>query len=190
MASALLAGVLLHAYLTHVAAAAGVGGPPVPVVVAATNVARGTSLQPSELRVVAIPHAYVPPGSFARVSQAAGRIALAGLAQGEAVTRSRLARVRAGPVASLTPEGLRAFAVPTSLPARAAAAGDHVDVLATYGSGQPHTETVVSGVEVLMVLEAGPTGSVGGSGTGGALDAAGGGDRQGGRARDGGRIDH
>jgi Flp pilus assembly protein CpaB len=33
-------------------------------------------------------------------------------------------------------------------------AGDHVDILATYGSAssQPHTETVVQAVEVLMVL--------------------------------------
>jgi Flp pilus assembly protein CpaB len=55
-------------------------------------------------------------------------------------------------VASLVPEGLRAFAVPTSLPPEAIAAGDHVDILATYGSGQPYTETVVEDVEVLLVM--------------------------------------
>jgi hypothetical protein len=68
------------------------------------------------------------------------------------VTDTRLGRVREGPVASLTPEGLRAFAVPTSLPRGAVVAGDHVDVLATYTSGQPHTEVAASDVEVLTVL--------------------------------------
>ena len=82
---------------------------------------------------------------------------------------TRLARVRAGPVASLIPEGLRAFAVPTSLPFGALQAGDHVDVLATFGSGQPHTEVVVSSVEVLFVL--GP--SRGGSSSGGRGDRSG-----------------
>jgi Flp pilus assembly protein CpaB len=98
-------------------------------------------------------------------------VALVDLARGEAVTPTRLARVRAGPVASLIPEGLRAFAVPSSLPAGTVVPGDLVDVLATFSSGQPHTETVVTGVQVLFVL--GPsgltaTGSGGASGAGGA----------------------
>jgi Flp pilus assembly protein CpaB len=72
-------------------------------------------------------------------------------------------------VASLTPEGLRAFAVPTSLPRDAVTPGDHVDVLATYGGGQPHTETAGSDLAVLLVL-APPSG--GQSGLPGAGDAA------------------
>jgi Flp pilus assembly protein CpaB len=76
-------------------------------------------------------------------------------------------------VASLIPEGLRAFAVPTSLPAGAVTAGDRVDVLATFGSGQPHSEVVASALQVLSVL--GPSaGSAGGPGAGAAtFDAAG-----------------
>jgi Flp pilus assembly protein CpaB len=169
---------LLHAYLTGVARAADAGGPRVPIVVAATGISRGTALRSDELRMVRMPRAYAPPGAFGTIGQAAGRVALADLSKGEAVTRTRLARVRAGPVASLIPEGLRAFAVPTSLPVGVVAAGDLVDVLATYSSGQPHTETVVSGVEVLFVLDgAGGSGlgasggpSAGGS-NGSALDA-------------------
>jgi Flp pilus assembly protein CpaB len=99
-----------------------------------------------------MPEAYAPPGTIQQVSKAAGRVALSDLAPGEVVTETRLARVRAGPVASLVPEGLRAFAVPTSLPSGAVVPGDRVDVLATFASGQPHTETVVAGVEVLFVL--------------------------------------
>src|SRR5207245_2589581 len=103
----------------------------VPVVVAARAVARGSPLSASDLRVTAMPRAYAPPGSYSRIEGLSGRVALADLSPGEAVTKTRLARVRAGPVASLIPEGLRAFAVPTTLPLGAVVPGDHVDVLAT-----------------------------------------------------------
>jgi Flp pilus assembly protein CpaB len=161
-----LAGASMHAFLARAAEAANGGGPRVPVVVAAQSILRGTTLRAADVRVLEMPRAYEPPGSIARVSQAAGRVALGAIAMGEAVTETRLARVRAGPVASLTPEGLRAFAVPTSLPAGVVVAGDHVDVLATFGSGQPHTETAATGVEVLMVLGAPAPGGSGGAGGG------------------------
>ena len=149
---ALTAGVAVRAYVGRVAAAAGAVGPSVSVVVASRNISRGSVLRPEQLRVIRMPKVYSPPGSFSRVAKASGRVALSDLAPGEAVTMSRLARVRAGPVASLIPEGLRAFAVPTSLPRGALEPGDRVDVLATFSSGQPHTEIVVAGVEVLFVL--------------------------------------
>ena len=149
----------------------------IPVVVASVDVARGSALAAAGLRVQALPERYAPPGALTSIQEASGRVALSDLAAGEVVTTTRLARVRAGPVASLVPEGLRAFAVPTSLPPGAVAAGDHVDVLATYGGGpvgQPHTETVVEGVEILFVL-----GDEAGSGSSGGIDldvsAAGGG---------------
>jgi Flp pilus assembly protein CpaB len=163
-----LAGASMHAFLARAAEAANGGGPRVPVVVAAQSILRGTTLRAADLRVLEMPRAYAPPGSIARVSQAAGRVVLGAIATGEAVTETRLARVRAGPVASLTPEGLRAFAVPTSLPPGAVVAGDHVDVLATFGSGQPHTETAATDVEVLMVMGAATRGGSGG--VGGGLD--------------------
>ena len=122
------------------------------VVVAATPIARGATIATAELRVDRIPERFAPPNPFHSISQAAGRVALAGLAPGEAVTDTRLARVRAGPVASLTPEGLRAFAVPVFLPPGEVAPGDRVDVLATYTTGAPHTETVVPAAQVLTVL--------------------------------------
>ncbi len=156
---ALVAGVVLHSYVTGVAASAGVAGPEVPVVLAVEPINRGSAVRASQLRATHMPKAYAPPGSFSSVGEAAGRVALGDLAAGEAVTATRLARVRAGPVASLVPAGLRAFAVPTSLPRGAVQHGDLVDVLATYGSagvGQPHTEVVVDGVDVLFVL--GPAG--------------------------------
>ena len=155
VASALLAGVLLHGYVARASAAARGLGPRVSEVVAAGRIARGSIVAASELAVARVPRTFVQPGALSTVRQAAGRAALTDLAPGEVVTETRLARVRAGPVASLVPQGLRAFAVPTSLPVGAVRSGDRVDVLATYGTGgagQPHTETVVEGVEVLFVL--------------------------------------
>jgi len=122
------------------------------VVVAGERIDRGAAVSPSQLRVARLPERYVPPGSIHDISKAAGRVLLAGLSPGEVVTETRLARVRAGPVASLVPRGLRAFAVPTSLVRGAVIPGDRVDILATFGSGQPHTEMVAESVEVLMVL--------------------------------------
>jgi len=60
-----------------------------------------------------------------------------------------------GPVAALVPDGLRAIAITAAVPSGVLAAGDRVDVLATFASGQqPHTETVVEGAEVLSVVTA------------------------------------
>jgi Flp pilus assembly protein CpaB len=173
LACAALAGASANAYLGRAAAASGLAGPPVTVVVARTAIARGAPVRADALDLTRMPRSYVPPGAMDRVSQAAGRIALAGLAVGEVVTETRLARVREGPVASLTPEGLRAFAVPSSLPRGSVAAGDHVDVLATYTSGQPHTEVAASDVEVLTVLGPPPGGSDGAAGLSGLPGGAG-----------------
>ena len=138
-------------------------GPSEAVVMAADGIARGSSLHPEHLRIDNLPQAYVPPGALHQIEQAAGRVALADLAPGEVVTETRLARVRAGPVASLVPRGLRAFAVPSSLPPGAVHQGDRVDVVATYASDAPRTELVVSAVDILAIL--GP-----GSEDGGGLD--------------------
>ncbi len=171
IALALAGFLMLHGYLAQMARA-GRAQTLVPVVVAATHVPRGAPLDVRDLRVEGMPPAYAPPGSFRTIAQAAGRVTLADLADGEAVTRTRLARVRAGPVASLVPAGLRAFAVPSSLPAGTVQAGDLVDVLATYTSDQPRTETVVTGVQVLFVLGASTGGSdSSGAGAGGAPGA-------------------
>ena len=169
-AMAVVAGLMAHSYLGRTSAAAG-SGPQAPVVVAAEHIERGQAIGPSQVHVVRMPRRYAPPGSLSKIEQLAGRVALADLSPGEPVTETRLARVRAGPVASLVPEGLRAFAVPTSLPPGAVAQGDRVDILATYSSGQPHTEGVVDGVEVLLVL--GPPGQGGASSRGIGLDIAG-----------------
>src|SRR5439155_15124509 len=94
---AVVAGMLVHGYVARAGAAAALMGPRVPVVVAASGVARGAILRSSQLKVVRMPRAFAPPGAFRDIPRAAGRAALTDLAAGEAVTETRLARVRAGP---------------------------------------------------------------------------------------------
>jgi Flp pilus assembly protein CpaB len=167
-----IAAVLLHTYLGAARATIGTGEPQATVVMAAGPIPRGAVLAPSQLALARMPQAYAPPGSIDAIAKAAGRVVLADLAPHEVVTETRLARVRAGPVASLVPRGLRAFAVPTSLPEGAVIPGDRVDVVATYASGQPHSEVAAEGIEVLFVL--GPSaGSSAGGGLGLDAEAAG-----------------
>jgi Flp pilus assembly protein CpaB len=130
-------------------------GPSTSVVVATKPIERGAVVEASQVALRPIPKALAPPGSIDDVNAAAGRVALAALAPGEVVTETRLARVRAGPVASLVPRGLRAFAVPMSLPPGAVRLGDHVDVVAAYATDPPRTELVLPEVEVLAVLAPG-----------------------------------
>jgi Flp pilus assembly protein CpaB len=80
-------------------------------------------------------------------------VLLAGLAEGEALTSTRLAPARAGPIAALVPSGFRAVAVPVEFPAGSVHPDDRVDLLATFTSGRHHVETVASSLEVLLVLD-------------------------------------
>ncbi|HCO02758.1 MAG TPA: Flp pilus assembly protein CpaB [Actinobacteria bacterium] len=165
---AALSFVMLARVAGSASAARGADGAVQPIAVAAEEIAAGVVLRPSQIRVEMFPRAFAPPGALTSASQAAGRVALTGLHVGEAVTDTRLARVRAGPVASLVPQGLRAFAVPTALPPSLVRPGDRVDLLATFGSEHPHTELVASALEVLSVL-----GDAGTSAQPGLLDASG-----------------
>src|SRR5439155_18163824 len=94
-------------------------------------------------------------------NQVIGRVLVADIAEGEILTRTRVSDGVGGPVAALLPPGLRAMAVVVAATARDLRPGDHVDVLAAFGGGSPHTETVAEGLEVLRVMEAssGATGS-------------------------------
>lgn len=144
----------VHARESAIVRSASSVGPTVEVVVAAGPIPRGSVLAAASLRTARVPAAFSQPGAVHAVSQAAGRVLLAGLSTGEVVTGTRLARVRAGPVASLIPPGLRAFAVPVNLPRGSLAAGDHVDVLVTFGadaSGLGQTQLVAASAEVLLI---------------------------------------
>ena len=102
-----------------------------------------------------MPSTLAPPGSLTSLEQVDGRVLVADIAEGEALTESRLGGARAGPIAALVPPGLRAFVLPSGPPAGTVRPGDEVDVLATYGAnaGRPYTETVAPALQVLDVVE-------------------------------------
>jgi len=137
-------------------------GPPQKVVIAVAGITRGATVTDDMVRVDQMPAAFVPPGALTAVDDVVGRVVVADLVTGEVLTRTRLAGTQAGPVAALVPPGMRAFLIPSNLPPDAVRAGDRVDVLAAFGGGRPHVETVADGVEVSQVMAPQSGGGVGG----------------------------
>jgi pilus assembly protein CpaB len=155
---------VVDGYAARLQALAPVAGAPVPVVVAAAELSRGAVLAEDVLRVELVPAAFAPPGRIAAVTTLVGRTLVSDMAEGEAVTKTRVG-TSGGPVASLVPSGLRAFPIPVGSTADAVRPGDRVDVLATFGGPRPYTDTVASGLEVLAVVEPdGRTFGAGGAG--------------------------
>jgi pilus assembly protein CpaB len=151
---ALAATAAVRARLAALEAQAARAGPGRPVVVATTDLDRGTVLEPAVLGTREIPARFLPPGRLASADEAIGRTLAASVLAGEPVTTARLAP-SGGPVAALIPTSLRAVPVPSVLPPSAVRPGDRVDVHATFATGQPYTETVVAEAEVLTVVSAG-----------------------------------
>ncbi|MGZ8604553.1 MAG: Flp pilus assembly protein CpaB [Actinomycetota bacterium] len=160
---------LVRGYEARLAVLRPAVGAPIPVVVAAKPLVRGSVLGEDVLRVAQVPSAFAPPGSLRSIADAVGRTLVSDLATGEAVTRTRVGTA-GGPVAAQVPSGLRAFVVPSGMPAGTVRAGDRVDVLATFGGPRPYSDTVASGLEVLSVLEVAQDGfAASGSGAGPSL---------------------
>src|SRR5688572_24698189 len=84
-------------------------GAPTPVVVAASDLTGGATLEATSLGVIDMPSTLVAPGVVTSIDRVSGRVLGADLAEGEVLTETRLARAGAGPVAALVPAGLRAF---------------------------------------------------------------------------------
>jgi len=139
---------LVRDYSARVDALAPAIGPSAPVVTAARDLVRGTTLTAEMLKAIDIPSGYAPPGGLHRVQEAIGHTLVSDVAAGEAITRTRIGPGHSGPIASLVPSGMRAVTVPMTT-AGDIVVGDHVDVLATFGGGQPHTETTASNLEVI-----------------------------------------
>ncbi|HET9672182.1 MAG TPA: Flp pilus assembly protein CpaB [Actinomycetota bacterium] len=166
LACAASAALVMRAYAARLDAARPDGGPPVQVVVATRTITRGATIAPDAVRALTMPSRFVPPGALRDPARAAGRVATADVAAGEVVTRLRLAGGDTGRIAALVPPGMRAVHLAVAAGA-GAEPGDHVDVLATFGGGATHTETVAEAVEVLALRrdDGGPLG--GGAVTGG-----------------------
>lgn len=147
-----LAFVVVRGYQDRVEAAHPAVGPQMAVVTAASDLARGTVLSEAMLQLMSLPRSFVPPGAIRDVASVGGRVLTADIEAGEIVTRSRLSEPHVGPIAALVPDGLRAVTIPGNVPQGTIKAGDRIEVYATYGGGQPHTELVGTGLEVLRVL--------------------------------------
>jgi pilus assembly protein CpaB len=160
IACALAAALVMRAYARRIDVIRPDGGPPIMVVAAAEDVARGAVLTEEMLEVVTVPSRFAPPGAMRDLTRAAGKIVIADLAAGEILTHLRLAGSGAGPTASLVPPGMRAIQVPVA-GAVGVKPGDLVDVIATFGGGGAHTEVAGEGVEVLAVDRGGGGGSFG-----------------------------
>jgi pilus assembly protein CpaB len=158
IACGLTALLLVRGMESRLAAAHPATGSPVQVVVASIDASRGSVLSVGMVRIRQIPSVFVPPGALTEGEQVVGRVLTSDVAAGEVLTRSRVSAGGAGPIAALVPPGLRAMSVVVLAAARDLRAGDHVDLLAAFGGGAPHTETVADGLEVLRVTDAGGSG--------------------------------
>jgi pilus assembly protein CpaB len=154
VACALAAALVMRAYARRLDIIRPDGGPPVAIVAAVDNVARGAVVAEEMLEVVTVPSRFAPPGAMREIARATGRIAVADIAAGEIVTSLRLAGADSGPISSLVPPGMRAVQVPIG-GAVGVKPGDLVDVIATFGGGGAHTEVTGEGLEVLAVHRGG-----------------------------------
>lgn len=130
-------------------------GPAVQILIASSDLVRGSVLTEASSAITSIPAELAPPGSFSSSDQILGRTLVADIARGEPFTSTRVSLPGVGPVAAVVPAGLRAFVLRSGMPAGSLAPGDVVDVIATYGAGggRPYTDTVATGVEVARVLD-------------------------------------
>lgn len=123
----------------------------VEVVTVSRSIPRGSLLGRDDLAMLPKPSNFTPPDAITSVDEAVGQVLRADLVEGEVLTQTRLAS-GAGPVAALVPDGLSAIVVTTGLPEGLLIPGDRIDLVATYGGGQPWSETVATQIEVLDVL--------------------------------------
>jgi pilus assembly protein CpaB len=135
----------------------------VPVVVAAVDISRGTTLTEDLVKTRSFPKEVVPSGSAARPEEILGRVASTDLVKDEAVLDGKMAPKGSGRgLAALTREGMRAVTVLTPNVAAGVAGfilpGNRVDVLLTVKgqgfndpSGGAITTRLLQNVEIIAV---------------------------------------
>jgi len=125
-----------------------VAGPGVGVTVATHDIEAGATLTAADLRLTQMPPAFAPPGSIISPGAAVGLVAQNSIAEGEALSLSRLGRsVLAG---SVGPGRLVVTAGFASVP-QGLTTADRVDVFATFGGARPFTELVGEDLRVLRI---------------------------------------
>jgi pilus assembly protein CpaB len=132
------------------------------VVVAATDLPVGTRLQENHLRLVKMPDADLPPGTFRSVPEAVGRGVVVPITKNELVLTSKLASENGGAgLPSLIPAGMRAVSVKVNDVISVAGfvtAGTRVDIVLTGNptkDSDPAQITTTTVLENLQVLAAG-----------------------------------
>ncbi|MDP9302244.1 MAG: Flp pilus assembly protein CpaB [Actinomycetota bacterium] len=125
-----------------------IAGPRVGVTIATHDIGAGSALTAADLGLTLMPAAFVPPGSVPSVGAAIGLVAQTSIAEGEALSVSRLGRsLLAG---SVGPGRLVVTAGFASVPEGLTSA-DRVDVFATFGGARPFTELVGEDLRVLRI---------------------------------------
>lgn len=134
----------------------GSSDPTVEVMVAANDLQVGTRVEQSDVRIIHIPAADLPPGAPRRKADVIGHGVIMPIAKGEFILPNRLAAENAGAgLPSLIPPGMRAVSVRVNDVASVSGfvtPGTRVDVLVTasaVGSGEQQTTTVLQNVQVL-----------------------------------------
>ena len=127
---------------------------PSQLAVAARSLDRGTVLKPSDLKLSPWAGA-APPGSFAKLEQAAGKTVYVSIQENEPITESRLAPEKANGGIGIA-KGMRAVSlrvIDSSGLIPFLRAGHHVDVQAVQNRNNPDAvlSTILQNVEVLSV---------------------------------------
>lgn len=132
----------------------------VPVVVAATDIPRGVSIAPNQLKMRDWPAHLLPAGAITNLEEARGRVTFHPIVKGEIVLEGKLTGKDSGRgLASMVPAGMRAFTIHTPSVASGVAGfilpGNKVDVLLTLGAngttGGAITTTLLQNLEILAV---------------------------------------
>jgi Flp pilus assembly protein CpaB len=132
------------------------------VLVVKKPISRGVRIELEHLESKSIPSEFIHAGMASAVDQVVGRVAIAGMVQGEFVMISKITSSKSsGGVASLIPSGMRAKSISAVNPADRVSGlldvGDHVDVLLTRSlPGESRgtvgvAETLLQNIEVLAI---------------------------------------
>ena len=123
-------------------------GPGATVVVAARDIAAGTTLQAGDVRTVAMPVFYAPPAAVTSADAAIGRVIDGPVAAGEVLVGTRLATSAFAP--SVTPGYVVVTVGFASVPEGLSTA-DRVDAFATYAGARPYTTLVGEDLHILSI---------------------------------------
>ncbi|MCB2187522.1 MAG: Flp pilus assembly protein CpaB [Deltaproteobacteria bacterium] len=133
----------------------------VPVMVAGADMPAGTELAPNNLSFQKWPKDALPPGTFSSAPELEKRVLKVPVFRGEPILANKLAAMGlAGGLSAVVPDGFRAMTLKVDEVIGVAGfvqAGDQVDVLLTFQSGEyrddPVTRTILQSVPVLTVGE-------------------------------------